>query len=157
MQTDSSASFTYFASRSASECTTTVLMPISRHARWMRRAISPRLAMSIFSNIRGNVRRQESSVYKQITRSAGIAEQRWASLHTPLTILPSALLFWQDLADQEQRLAVFDRLAVFHQNLLDHAGFVGVDFIEQFHGFDDAQGVAFLDFRADFDKCCRAR
>jgi hypothetical protein len=28
MQTDSSASFTYFGSRSASECTATVLMPI---------------------------------------------------------------------------------------------------------------------------------
>jgi hypothetical protein len=51
MQTDSSASFTYFASVSASECTTTVRMPISRQARWMRSAISPRLAIRIFSNI----------------------------------------------------------------------------------------------------------
>jgi hypothetical protein len=51
MHTDSSASFTYFASVSASECTTTVRMPISRHARWMRSAISPRLAIRIFSNI----------------------------------------------------------------------------------------------------------
>src|SRR3989304_5675072 len=52
MHTDSSASFTYFASASASECTTTVLMPSSRQARWIRRAISPRLAIRIFSNIR---------------------------------------------------------------------------------------------------------
>src|SRR6185503_9969367 len=51
MHTDSSASFTYFASRSASECTTTVLMPISRQARWTRSATSPRLAIRIFSNI----------------------------------------------------------------------------------------------------------
>src|SRR5512145_446392 len=50
MQTDSSASFTYFASRSASEWTTTVRMPISRQARWMRSAISPRFAIRIFSN-----------------------------------------------------------------------------------------------------------
>src|SRR5437763_7199780 len=50
MQTDSSDRRTYFASRSASEWTTTVLMPISRHARWMRSAISPRLAINIFSN-----------------------------------------------------------------------------------------------------------
>src|SRR5213075_665277 len=50
MQTDSSASLTYFASVSTSECTTTVRMPISRQARWMRSAISPRLAMRIFSN-----------------------------------------------------------------------------------------------------------
>src|SRR5688572_21046316 len=51
MHTDSSASFTYFASVSASECTTTVRMPISRHARWMRNAISPRLAIRILPNI----------------------------------------------------------------------------------------------------------
>src|SRR3569833_2697137 len=51
MQTDSSASFTYLASRSASEYTATVLIPISRQARWIRRAISPRFAIRIFSNI----------------------------------------------------------------------------------------------------------
>src|SRR3990172_13128920 len=51
MHTDSSASFTYFASRSASEWTTTVRIPSSRHARWIRSAISPRLAIRIFSNI----------------------------------------------------------------------------------------------------------
>src|SRR6476660_7992221 len=50
MQTDSSASATYFAARSASEWTTTVLMPSSRHARWIRSAISPRLAIRILSN-----------------------------------------------------------------------------------------------------------
>ena len=50
MHTDSSASRTYFASRSASEWTTTVLMPSSRQARWMRSAISPRLAIRILSN-----------------------------------------------------------------------------------------------------------
>src|SRR5690606_20460474 len=51
MQTDSSASRTYLAWVSASECTATVLMPSSRQARRMRRAISPRLAMRIFSNM----------------------------------------------------------------------------------------------------------
>src|SRR6476661_11114323 len=51
MQTDSSASFTYFASVSASEWTTTVRIPSSRQARWMRSAISPRFAIRIFSNI----------------------------------------------------------------------------------------------------------
>ena len=51
MHTDSSASLTYFASVSASEWTTTVRMPSSRQARWMRSAISPRLAIRIFSNI----------------------------------------------------------------------------------------------------------
>src|SRR5436190_24270780 len=50
MHTDSSASITYFASASASEWMATVLMPISRQARWLRSAISPRFAMRIFSN-----------------------------------------------------------------------------------------------------------
>src|SRR5579871_6618349 len=36
---------------SASECTATVAMPISLQARWMRSAISPRLAMRILSNM----------------------------------------------------------------------------------------------------------
>src|SRR3990172_4127712 len=49
MHTDSSASLTYLASRSATECRHTVLIPRARHARWIRRAISPRLAMTTFS------------------------------------------------------------------------------------------------------------
>src|SRR3954464_13212426 len=51
MQTLSSASRTHMAPESASECTATVEMPISLHARCTRSAISPRLAMRIFSNI----------------------------------------------------------------------------------------------------------
>src|SRR6201992_720150 len=51
MQTLSSASRTHMAPLSASECTATVEMPISLHARWTRRAISPRLAMRILSNM----------------------------------------------------------------------------------------------------------
>src|SRR5260221_6667087 len=51
MQTLSSASRTHMAPVSASECTATVEMPISLQARCTRRAISPRLAMRIFSNI----------------------------------------------------------------------------------------------------------
>src|SRR6185437_16574829 len=51
MQTLSSARRTCIALLSAVEWTATVRMPISRQARWMRNAISPRLAMSTFSNI----------------------------------------------------------------------------------------------------------
>src|SRR5580704_10578661 len=50
MQTLSSASRTCMASASAVEWTATVKMPISWQARWMRSAISPRLAMRIFWN-----------------------------------------------------------------------------------------------------------
>src|SRR5215510_13788329 len=51
MHTLSSASRTCMASASATEWTSTVRIPISRQARWMRSAISPRLAIRIFSNI----------------------------------------------------------------------------------------------------------
>src|ERR1051326_2179750 len=49
MQIASSARRTCIASASAVEWTATVLMPISWQARWMRSAISPRLAMRTFS------------------------------------------------------------------------------------------------------------
>jgi len=52
MHTASSANFTYLASLSASEYTMTALTPNSRHARWMRKAISPRLATRIFLNMK---------------------------------------------------------------------------------------------------------
>src|ERR1043165_3405879 len=52
MQTSSSANRTCRDSRSASLYTATVAMPSSRHARITRRAISPRLAISTFLNIR---------------------------------------------------------------------------------------------------------
>src|SRR3989442_3643779 len=107
MHTDSSASFTYLASVSASEYTTTVRMPISRQARWMRSAISPRLAIRIFSNM---------------------------------------------LAENEQRLPVLHRLAVFHEHRLHHAGGVGLDLIHQLHRLDDANRLAFLDGLADLDE-----
>src|SRR5689334_25420272 len=52
MQIDSSASRTGSESVSAVECAITVRIPISRHARTIRSAISPRLAMRILWNIR---------------------------------------------------------------------------------------------------------
>src|SRR5579872_7219994 len=55
MHTDSSASSTCLRLASAVEWTATVLMPSSRQARRMRSAISPRLAMTIFSSILGAV------------------------------------------------------------------------------------------------------
>src|ERR1700761_2884581 len=51
MHTLSSASRTCMASASAVECTATVWMPSSLQARSTRSAISPRLAIRIFSNI----------------------------------------------------------------------------------------------------------
>src|SRR5256885_92847 len=64
MHTDSSASFTYLASVSASEYTTTVRMPISRQARWERSAISPRVAIRIFSNMLGEKEKRLSVLHR---------------------------------------------------------------------------------------------
>ena len=50
MGTASSAISTWSASRSASEWTATVAMPMRRAVRMMRQAISPRLAIRIFLN-----------------------------------------------------------------------------------------------------------
>src|SRR5690606_41171998 len=50
MQTLSSASRTCIESASAVECTATVAMPMSRQARAIRNAISPRLAIRILRN-----------------------------------------------------------------------------------------------------------
>src|SRR4029079_6764064 len=51
MQTDSSAIATCLRLRSTVECTATVRMPSAWHARRMRSAISPRLAMTTLSSI----------------------------------------------------------------------------------------------------------
>src|SRR5450830_213099 len=55
-------------------------------------------------------------------------------------------------AQNKQRLAELDRLTIFDQDLLDHATLVGIDFVEQFHRFNNAERCAILDFAADFDK-----
>src|SRR5689334_4238468 len=103
MHTDSSASFTYFASASASECTTTVLMPSSRHARWMRSAISPRLAMRIFSNM----------------ETSGEHEQRLPVLHRLAVLdedlLDHAVAVGLDLVEELHRFDDADGLAGLHR------------------------------------------
>src|SRR6185437_2898475 len=119
MQTDSSASRTCMRLASAVECTANVLMPSSRQARRIRNAISPRLAIRIFS-------------------SMGMGLQRGAARRQG-----AACLF-----DDEQRLIELDRLAVLDQNGLDPAGPLGLDLVHHLHGFDDAQDLPDLDLIA---------
>src|SRR6476619_6167462 len=111
MHTDSSASITYLASASASEWMATVLMPISRQARWMRSAISPRLAMRIFSNM---------DAPSPLGEGWGGGSQH-------------------SLLDQEKRLPVLHGLPVLHQDRLDGAREVGLDLVQQLHRLDDAE------------------
>src|SRR3954463_4135004 len=74
MQTAASASRTCMASLSAVECTATVWMPISRQARWMRSAISPRLAIRTLSNIVGLVLLDDHQWFAEFHR-LGIVDQ----------------------------------------------------------------------------------
>src|SRR5450756_705152 len=104
MQTLSSASRTCMASASAVECTATVAMPSSLHARRTRNAISPRLAIRILSNI---------------VVPAGewrIASGEWkeAPFRLPIRYSPFAIRL---LLYDYQRFAEFDRLAVLDKNL----------------------------------------
>src|SRR5260221_13226709 len=105
MHTDSSASITYLASVSASEWIATVLMPISRQARWMRSAISPRLAISIFSNMDGLLDQEE-----RLSVLHGLAVLDQDRLHGPRLV---AFDLVQELhrLDDAQGLPLGDRLA----------------------------------------------
>src|SRR3546814_8478886 len=53
------------------------------------------------------------------------------------------------LFDDDQRLVIFDRLAVIDQHGLDRAGMGRGDGVHDLHGFDDQHGVARLHGRTD--------
>src|SRR5882757_673599 len=107
MQTLSSASRTHMAPLSASECTATVEIPISLHARCTRRAISPRLAMRILSNI-----------------VLADDRERLAELH-------GLAILHQDL-DDLAGLGRGDRVHGLH-GLDDHQGLAGFDGVAHLH------------------------
>src|SRR5260370_30220873 len=79
MHTLSSARRTCMALLSAVEWTATVRMPISRQARWRRNAISPRLAMSTFSNIAADLPQHEQPPALFDRRAIGDEELRHAA------------------------------------------------------------------------------
>src|SRR5689334_4703089 len=126
-------------------------MPISRQARWMRSAISPRLAMSIFLNMGASA---------QSPRRAAPAVQCGCA-ETPAAFSPRlAIRIFLNIGalfDDEQGLAELDGLAVLAQDARDGAGFVGLDLVHDLHRLDDADRFAFLDGVADLDKRLRAR
>src|SRR5687768_16086892 len=129
MHTDSSAMATCLRLRSTVECTATVRMPSAWHARRMRNAISPRLAMTTLSSIENSVH-PERSAEARSRGKRGEAESK-------------------DSADDEQWLVELDRLAALDEDLHHGAGDVGFDRVEHLHRFDDAQRLALLDRLAD--------
>src|SRR4051794_4800101 len=108
-------------------------MPSSLQAHTTRRAISPRLAMSIFLNMSS-------------TSAGAIGEP---ALTGAARFLSRAS--WVHLAEElvrtnrEQRLAVFDRLTVLHKHLDDLAGDIRLDLVHKLHGLDDAEHLPLRD------------
>src|SRR5208283_3305075 len=119
MQIASSASCTCRDWTSASEYTASVLMPSSRHARTIRSAISPRLAMRIFWII-------GSATARPIAPGCSPWRNRQE------VSASSALL------QLKEPLAVFHRLAVFHQDLQDGALRLRLYLVHDLHRLDDA-------------------
>src|ERR1700704_3410028 len=135
MQTLSSARRTCMASASAVECTATVAMPSSLHARSTRRAISPRLAMRILSNMWSWVASSEW----RVANGGSEPYSLFATRHSPLL-------------NDYQRLAEFDRLAVLDENLRHCAGTRRGYLVHCFHRFDNQQGLPRRHLAADLDE-----
>src|SRR3954451_23542726 len=114
MHTVSSARRTCIASESAVECTATVLMPISWQARWMRSAISPRLAMSsfwIFMEIAALADDHERLI--ELDRLA----VRDEDLLDPSALGRGNWVHHLHRLDDQQRVAGLHRIADFHERL----------------------------------------
>src|SRR5579871_1046092 len=88
-----------------------------------------------------------SSLHAQMTRSAISPRLAirifWNIGRRGRLLLPAR-------TDAEERLAVFDRLAVFGEDAQHFAARVGFDFVHEFHRFHDAKRLAGLDKAADF-------
>src|SRR5262249_27105356 len=127
MHTLSSAKRTCIASASAVECTATRWMPSSLQARSTRRAISPRLAIRILSNMDCPHAEEHSA------GASGTRRRVCASLN------------------DHQRLAELDRLAVFEQNLNHGSAAGGRNLVHGLHRFHNQERVAGLNLSADID------
>src|SRR5438094_5386630 len=113
MHTVSSASRTFIACESAVECTATVLIPSSWQARLMRSAISPRLAISTFSNMadrgcRSLDQHQGRAVFDRL----GIIDEDPGQ---PPGARRANLVHHLHRLDDQQRLALADRVAEPHE------------------------------------------
>src|SRR6185437_9365381 len=152
MHTLSSARRTCIASASAVECTATVGMPSSLQARSTRSAISPRLAMRIFSNMSsaGCLAIRHARPCAGHPRLDRIARRKtWMAGTSPAMTDEWSL-------DDHQRLAELDGLTVLEQDLGHGAGARRRNLVERLHRLDDEERVADLHAGADVDERLRA-
>src|SRR5690606_30741832 len=117
MQTDSSAMATCLRLRSTVECTATVLMPRAWQARRIRSAISPRLAMTIFSSM-GRSSADDEHGLVELDRLAVLDQDR---AHRARDLGLDGVEHLHRL-DDAQRVAGLDLLADLHEGRLVRAG-----------------------------------
>src|ERR1700693_6364631 len=110
-------------------------MPSSRHAEMMRRAISPRLAIRIFLNIR----RRETLNVKRKTEPEDLVSQAVPS--SSLYVLRFTTLLRRE-SYSEELLSVFDRLPAAGIDLDDLPLHVRFDLVHELHGLDDAEDLS---------------
>src|SRR4051795_11863008 len=104
-------------------------MPSSRHAWMMRRAISPRLAISIFLNITVHaVTDVGHEARRQDTWLTGVTSQRF---------------------DRDQALAILHGLPVLDVRLDELTLRLGGDLVHELHGLDDTEHLALADLLPD--------
>src|ERR1700730_11291492 len=151
MQTLSSASRTCMASASAVECTATVAMPSSLHALKMRKAISPRLAIRILSNIVAASSVILRSKLLRASKGDGVSANSKPSFEArAFALAPQDDGVW--LFNNHQRLAEFDRLAVLDKNLRHRARARRWNLVHRLHRFDDQKRLPDRHLGADFDE-----
>src|SRR5262249_23256126 len=124
----------------------TVRMPNSLQAQITRKAISPRLAIRIFLNMKKAVRyelratrlkaillkvRVSVACAERVAQSAQLKHKKARSIRAP----KSTRSFLRP--DGKKLLPVLDRLAVAAEFLHNFAGHIRLNFIEQLHRFDD--------------------
>src|SRR5258706_8834077 len=135
MHTLSSARRTCMASASAVECTATVAMPSSLQARRMRRAISPRLAIRILSNI---VTASSVTLRSELLRASKDDGLFANSTNSSFEARAFALAPQDDgasLFNDYQRFAEFDRLAGLDKNLRHPCRARGPNLVHGLHPF----------------------
>src|SRR5207244_2201303 len=120
----------------------TVRMASSLHAQITRSAISPRLAIRIFLNMKFSFQLSAVS-YPTLSSVCGwrtfpLKEHKKARLGAPQQEIPDSLL----RPDHKQFLPIFDRLPVDRQFLDDLPSHIRLNLIEQLHGLHNAQDLS---------------
>src|SRR5215207_9528409 len=117
-------------------------MPISLQVQMMRHAISPRLAIRIFLNLRG---------------LKAIRKLRHKKAQKAQKITSCFLRLYGLTLNSEEWLTVFNRLAILNVNFDYFSTRLSLNLIHELHGFDNANNCVGFDVAADLHKRLRGR